>query len=404
MKIGYSSDDYATRRNIIDIVGDAQYFKLHNINKYLSDTRFVRWFARKILRTNSFDLSTSFTELFNSHGADLIHFFNTISFGTTPWITTFETIVPRLKITLTCHHGRDCDYSSLKAEPKILKALDALSGDSCKKLIALSECNLGMQVDFLRHFPDYHSEIKRKLTYLHPPQNLLVDEYGRKQLPLEGEIRFMFVGRQFFTKGGLELLESFQEVRKNRGYELKLIIISSMDVDENDFKLFFATKEKVERAKKIIHENRDWIEYWDGLGNDKVLSLMKGAHIGLLPTYADTYGYSVLEFQAAGCPVISTNVRALPEINNNETGWVIEVAKNRLGEAIYTTEEDSAEISSAIKKGLTCAITEIMDNRELIYRKANASIERIKIKHSPKEFARKLGEIYHCSLDRDFHS
>ena len=63
-----------------------------------------------------------------------------------------------------------------------------------------------------------------------------------------------------------------------------------------------------------------WISYVPKLTNNETLELMKKSHIGLLPTYADTYGYSVLEFQAAGCPVITTNVRALPEINNNNLG------------------------------------------------------------------------------------
>ncbi|MFW2788163.1 glycosyltransferase, partial [Acinetobacter baumannii] len=57
-------------------------------------------------------------------------------------------------------------------------------------------------------------------------------------------------------------------------------------------------------------------------------------HIGLLPTWADTFGYSVLEFQACGCPVISTDVRALSEINNNDIGWLINVDKNKYGEIV----------------------------------------------------------------------
>ena len=42
---------------------------------------------------------------------------------------------------------------------------------------------------------------------------------------------------------------------------------------------------------------------------------MATSHIGLLPTYNDSYGYSVIEFFSYGCPVITTNILALPEIN-----------------------------------------------------------------------------------------
>lgn len=394
MKIGYRVADYPRKRNIINIVPDAYYIKLYAVSQYK-----YRLFKliNKILNRNVFrtaDIPLSFND-FGINRVDLMHFFNAISFGATPWITTFETIVPRFQSTLSCHQGLNCDYSSLMHEPKVLQALEVLSGDSCKKLIAMSECNLRMQVDFLQHFPKYRSEIERKLICLHPPQTLLVESYDSKQISLEGQIRFMFVGSAFFRKGGIELIESFQEARRSQGHNLKLIIVSSLLIDD------YAAKEKkedLERAKELIHENRDWVEYWNRLGNKQVLDLMKNAHIGLLPTYADTYGFSVLEFQAAGCPVISTNVRALPEINNNEIGWVIEVPKNRLGEAIYTTDEDRVKISSAIRKGLASAINEIMENRQIIYRKANASITHIKNNHSPKEFARSLAELYRRAL------
>ncbi len=96
----------------------------------------------------------------------------------------------------------------------------------------------------------------------------------------------------------------------------------------------------IQRTAAFIQGNREWINYFPQLPNSEVLDMMKKAHIGLLPTYADTYGYSVLEFQAAGCPVVTTNVRSLPEINDNDKGWLIEVPKNRMGEAIYSTDTD----------------------------------------------------------------
>ena len=121
---------------------------------------------------------------------------------------------------------------------------------------------------------------------------------------------------------------------------------------------------------------------------------MKTVHVGLLPTYADTYGYSVLEFQAAGCPVISTNVRALPEINNEEIGWIIEVPRNQLGEALYTTKNDRMETGRAIRCGLKRAIDEIMENRLIISRKADAALKHISDRHSPEVFSSRLREIY----------
>ena len=77
---------------------------------------------------------------------------------------------------------------------------------------------------------------------------------------------------------------------------------------------------------------------------------------------------------------------------------MIEVPKNRLGEAIYTSKEDRDQLSWAIKTGLKRVIGEIMENREIVLRKANAALQHIKNYHSPEDYSRKLSEIYHCAL------
>lgn len=77
---------------------------------------------------------------------------------------------------------------------------------------------------------------------------------------------------------------------------------------------------------------------------------MKNSHVGLLQTWSDTYGYSVLEFQACACSVITTDLRALPEINNNEVGWLIELPKNIFKELVLEDEEHKNKICKIIQK------------------------------------------------------
>lgn len=389
MKIGYKDENYPSKRNILNVVPGASYVKVTDLNRLI---RSASRAASRVLQRrmpDSLELQFRFAD-FDMNRVDLLHFFNSISYGTTPWITTFETVVPRFTSTQSRHLGPVGDFSALAHEAKIVKAMAALADPSCRQIIALSECNLRMQLDLARHFPEYCPKIERKLICLHPPQRTIVEDFAEKQLPLDEEIRFMFVGKAFFRKGGREILEAFKEARGTFGDRLKLIIVSSLSIDDYATK---ETQEDVARARQLIAESSDWVEYWERLENDKVLELMKGAHVGLLPTHADTYGYSVLEFQAAGCPVISTNVRALPEINSNETGWVIDVPKNRLGEGIYTTAEDRTKMSGAIKSGLARAIAEIMDDSQAIPGKGNASIRQIRTNHSPEDFARRLGAI-----------
>lgn len=394
MKIGYIQGGYAYKRNIINIIHHHDYLKIHDLNESLC---ILSRLINKLLNHSLLDINDrtfSFND-YNLNHVDILHFFNSISFGRTPWVTTFETMVPRLKSTGECHHSNIPDYSPLIHEKKIIMALETLANDSCKKLIAMSECNLKIQKEFLHCFPAYRPEIDRKLTHLHPPQEELINKYESKHLDLDGQIRFTFVGASFFRKGGMEILETFRDLRRKNGYNLRLAIVSSLDIDN------YATKEgegDVKIAREMIERNKDWIDYYYRLPNQEALALMRKSHIGLLPTYAETYGYSVLEFQASGCPVISTNVRALPEINNNEIGWLIEIPKNYLGEAIYTTEEDRLQIREAIKKGLERAVSEIFANRDIISYKAKAALERVRNQHSLEEYARRLNEIYHNAI------
>ena len=395
MTVGCYHENYASRRNIIGKIQHLAYKKVYDVNKA------VAWLAiksNKALRRPFFDAEDRLGRFndFNLNRIDILHFFNTISFGRTPWITTFETVVPRFKSTLARHHGQAPSFAPLRHDEQILCALDALSSDACKKLIALSGCNLAMQQEFLRVFPGYRSAIAPKLTQLHPPQAVLVDRFDSKRLDLDGPLRFVFIGSLFFRKGGMEMLEGFRDLRKRKHNHFKLTIVSALEPEPS---LTERDRDDVRRVKAFIEANSDWIAYYQRLPNHQVLEVMRKSHVGLLPTYADTYGYAVLEFQAAGCPVISTNVRALPEINNCAIGWLIDVPKNHLGEAVYTTREDRLCMSASIKQGLESAVLEIFENRQMIAQKANAALAKIRTQHSLDAYAKRLGEIYHQALE-----
>jgi len=234
------------------------------------------------------------------------------------------------------------------------------------------------------------------MLVVHPPQKALVSAYSAKNIGFNGNIRFIFVGASFFQKGGLEIVETLKMVKEKYHYPLELVIISSL---EDDNYAAGASADDNRRILSYILENNDWITYFPRLENNLVLAWMKKSHIGLLPTYADTYGFVVLEYQAAGCPVISTNIRALPEINSNDTGWVIEIPKNYLGEAIYTTSEDRTLISNAIRKGIEQAVHEIFSDKKIILEKSDNAIRNIEKNHSVQNYARKMSELYHKALE-----
>jgi glycosyltransferase involved in cell wall biosynthesis len=391
MIIGFRSNNYAYSRNIVGRVSGVEYKKIWDLFSVLHMPLAV---MNRILKGNpSFfmDLSNKFND-FGINKVDLIHFFNVVSYGSTPWISTFETLLPRfVSVNRTSRHGSDPDYSVVQDNVSLRKALDAMAGDACKRLIALSACNAFMQLELLRNFPEHLPVIEAKLEVIHPPQPLLVSTFLEKGLDIEGPLEFLFVGRLFFRKGGGEVIETLMKMRREFNYDIKLTVVSTLDIDT------YATGETaqdVARVQQLMNQNSHWITHHKKLSNRAVLTLMRESHVGLLPTYADTYGYSVLEFQSAGCPVITTNVRALNEINNDVRGWIIGVPKNRLGEGCYRTMEERGTVGSAIRRGIEQAVHSIFSDRTSIATKAEQSLKNIRDNHDPLKFSDKLRNLY----------
>lgn len=122
--------------------------------------------------------------------------------------------------------------------------------------------------------------------------------------------------------------------------------------------------------------------------------MIKESHIGLLPTWADTFGYSVLEFQASGCPVITTNVRALPEINNPKLGWMIDLDTNNLGELVINSSEKKQATRRKIIDSLKSIILEALHDKELVKQKAMEALDRIESIHSIERYNQRIKDIY----------
>lgn len=313
---------------------------------------------------------------------DVLHLFNQVSFGRGPWVSTFESMIPRYAQTLV-----PIEWEAAGRNPDVLHALGAIASSACRGIVALSRCTARLQEAFLQHAPPSLAEaVTHKMHILHPPQPVLVTAAAR----MDGPLKLMFVGNLFHRKGGRELLAVCEKLREE-GHDLQLTIVSALTPDPfpcGD------TESAMASTRARITAHRGWIIHHEHLPNAQVLALMKEAHVGLLPTYADTYGYAVLEFQASGCPVVTTNVRALPEINSDTVGWLIEVPRNARGEAEYGTPEALRELSLRITEGLEITLRHILANPCVIPVKGERALARVRSDHDPKRYAERLLEIY----------
>lgn len=396
MKIGILSKNYAAQRLFLDKLPECQY----------KDVRFYNWclwknaylWGLKAIGKLKMSPEEMVAKLFYDFkmiiptGCDVFHFFNCINLGKhTKWVISVESGVPWPVSVTRCVESEDADLSSIAQDKYVERRIKALANSNCLGLLALSHCTENIQREIIKQFPQYESIIAKKMITLLPPQKLVINDVKEKRVTWNEEepLTFIYVGSDFYRKGGRETVLVLSELHKR--YSFKLILISSMAVDE---KRYMCTENDEKESKYLIERNKDWIEYYDRLPNTEVLEKMKKAHVCLLPTWMDTFAYSVLEAQACGTPVISTSLRALTEINNENVGWLIDVPVNRLNNPLHLTKEQQNLFSDKLLHGLRDKLEYVLQHREEIKDKAMKCLVKIKDYHSPQIYEEKLRMVY----------
>ncbi len=382
MRIGYTGNNYPEKRNIIDRVGNAEYVNLSKFNLYAYFNRINFWW-RKFVGKELFHSDYYQYQSLMKPRVSGIHFFNSVSYSSTPFVTTFETVLPYFDILKKNFKHVD-DWSELSKDAKVNDALRALASPSCKKILALSHSTKRIQEKVLENFPAFEEEVLSKLMVLHPPQACM--EYSPRSFG--GVYQLVFVGRAFYRKGGQELIHALSEIEKE--FPIHVHIVSSLDVESGWPGI---TVEQLEEDRNWL-KNQTWISFHNSMSNDKLLRLFDDCHLGFLPTWQDTYGYSVLEMQSRGCPVVTTQVRSLPEINPLEVGWQIEHPTNDWGEWLEIPMERESQVSHKLAGDLYVKIKEILSNPQAMEAKGRAAVERIKLQHSPEKHAAILSDLY----------
>ena len=372
MRIKTIGIKYPQKRLVLDKVEKVKYYKIQNYaNPFLKKLhKFETWYPL-------FD--------FNIDG---YHTVNTIMLTEKPWCCNFEDWVPRgsgSRYFKYMYDGIDDGFGA-----QLNSIMYTISKPNCKRLMALSDCNYQMQLrfyDFYGH-PEITDVIKAKTCVVRVPQDLLVDTC--KDF-VNAKVRFVFVGNDFVRKGGREILEVFREISRTRG-DFELYLITQTDKIFNP--KFSNYQDNIQEVNEIVEwaKQQKWIHICSNLPNNKVLEILKKCDVGMLPTWFDTYGYSALEMQACGLPVISTNIRALPEINNK--GWQIIMPVNSCNEVDANSYEEKTALRNCMQKQMYDIIISILDHPNTIIGKGRDSFEYIKKYHSMNEYSNIIQNIY----------
>ena len=315
----------------------------------------------------------------------ILHVFDGVCKTNRKWVSSFEYTLPSWTDNSVVLKQKYSRY--------IKKLFKKIAKDNCVAILPMSQWAYRSQIEFMKEFQIENADvIERKMKVLYPPQKLIVDKIDKNKFLNIETLKFIFVGNEFFRKGGYEVYTAIKKIYKQ--HSVKLILIGDLYKDFSD--AFIPQDVNIEKILLEL-QSSDYIEYYEKLPNNEVLNLMKECHVGLLPTFGDTFGFSVLEMQAAGVPVITTNMQALAEINNDAVGWIIDTAtySGRVGKIYgeYTVGEVEI-LRNAIVSELQKIIEEICQHSECIYDKAVAAYKWVKENNSPQEYQKKLTDIY----------
>lgn len=384
IRIGLISFAYTSRRNFIGATS-AKYVNVRWLYRFT-----LRYWLNKLF-PKRFPMDNAFKSPFlGKYFYDVMHFFNTISYDKHPWITTGGGLVPWFGKEMQEYLYADMDITAVVNKKKIERGIAACASPYCKAIIVNSKHSLWMENEMLNEFPIYAEAIRKKMHMIYPPQKLIVQSVEEKKKYTEhnSKLIFMFVGVDYFRKGGLACLRAFERLSQKYS-NFTFISIGSLRNDVPDI----FDKQMEDDARRLISKyNGTWLEHYDYLPNEQVIELMKKANIGLLPTYSDIFGYSVLEFQACGCPVITTDVRALREINPQNCGWVFSVGEKTKHNEIKNMNQviETYELEQKLESTIRTILAEGEVSDDMIQNCINLIIEH----HDPKNHQKQLTKIY----------
>lgn len=145
--------------------------------------------------------------------------------------------------------------------------------------------------------------VLRKVTVVYPGIRRVPDELIR----FHGEdVNILFSGT-FFIKGGVHMIDAFEMAQKRfPSIQLRLCCDERIDFNTPNHRM---REEYLARIK-----SNPSITFGRVARQTLIQEILPHMDIYALPTYADTFGFALLEAMAFGIPVISTTYFAIPEI------------------------------------------------------------------------------------------
>lgn len=173
----------------------------------------------------------------------------------------------------------------------------AITRKACKALIFMSKASQKSFFNSVEYNPKVKSIAAAKTKQIYP----YLERAPKKIPPKEkGAPLKLFFSGMFYMKGGLELINAFEKLKKKYSEVALTIVAPLQTIKESD----------IERMRSLAG-----ITLLDAtLSPEEMNALYRKSDIFVLPTYRDSYGLVLQEAISWGLPLITTDQYAIPEI------------------------------------------------------------------------------------------
>lgn len=301
---------------------------------------------------------------------NLLHSYQKILLNAIPWIVSYDGLMPF--------------YPRPYGSKRLFDAIfSLLARDECRAVLPHSENALRQML--IRNQDSRYLDAVMERTQVVYPSVRDYDFLAEKCLSRDplSTVRLLFVGTQFFLKGGQLAVGAFSKLR--RRYPLSMVVVSSLSTE--DWTTYRPPSLAVEWKNRLAGLG---ITYHPYLDNRKVRQLMSESDILLLPSIDETFGFVLLEAMATGMAVIATNIGAIPEIvENGSTGILVACKRDEEGRLVRDGRHEQE-----IEEQVAAALQQILDDRVRLQKMKLAGRRRYLDRFSMVRLGQDLQKIY----------
>lgn len=155
----------------------------------------------------------------------------------------------------------------------------------------------------------------------------------------EGPFSFLFLGTDFERKGGFDVIEAFERVRRENP-AVRLVLAGSNPDERNPDRSFHSWVGQRRRDSVLARlgelERTGVVEVRGAIAADVADSLYAAADAFVMPSLAEGFGFANVEAMSYALPVISSDLGPIAEtISDSESGLLVPPGDvGRLGDAM----------------------------------------------------------------------